>query len=408
MASVTVRNIKNRGWVVDISTWEDGARKRSIKTFGRGARAREAAERYRDERAGEIKTGKFWERRTTTFRMLWEKFEAQELVPGALRPATIADYQASARLYLLPHFGDLSINELERDIECVKAFKAKLLTEPGIKAAGKQGSGKPLSARTVAKILTLLGSVFHYGEDIGLVSRNPVAKVKKPRAAIRPILILEPDQIQRLLAALDDPQERLLVELDLMTGLRSGELRGVTWSSIDLKGKRLFVVSQATRRRADDRTKTDSSMRMVPIASHLIPRLERWKLECPPTPEGFVFPGKPDAEGKRAPLGADYLLRNILRRALRRAGLPDLRFQDIRHLACTLMAESGVPIKRAQEVMGHANILTTLKIYTHVMNRRHHGAADKMAELAGLVDAGNTRETASVLESKDTPPYIGY
>lgn len=401
MGSVTVRNIKRRGWCVDISTNADGERRRSIKTFGRGARARQAAEKYRDEQAQEIKTGKFWERRSATFRDLWEKFDAQELVPGALGPATIADYKASARLYLLPYFGDRALNELERDIECVKAFKAKLLTEPGIKAAGKQGSGKPLSARTVAKILTLLGSVFHYGEDIELVSRNPVAKVKKPRAAVRPIQILEPEQIRRLLGALDEPRERLMVELDLMTGLRSGEIRGVTWSSIDLEGKRLFVVSQATRRRADDRTKTDSSLRMVPIASHLIPRLERWKLECPPTPEGLVFPGEPDADGKRGPLGADYLLRNILRRALRKAGLPALRFQDLRHLACTLMAEAGVPIKRAQEVMGHANILTTLKIYTHVMSRRHHGAADKMAELAGVIEAVNTQETTGAVEPEE-------
>ncbi len=66
------------------------------------------------------------------------------------------------------------------------------------------------------------------------------------------------------------------------------------------------------------------------------------------------------------------------------------------------MAESGVPIKRAQEVMGHASILTTLKIYTHVMDRRHHSAADKMAELAGIVDVGNTRETNGPMETKES------
>ena len=401
MASVTVRNVKNRGWVVDISTNVDGKRKRSMKTFGRGARAKDAAEQYRDEQAREIKTGKFWERRTTTFRELWEKFEAHELIPGALGPATIADYKASARLYLLRYFGEKPINELEDDIEDIKNFKAKLLKEPGIKASGKQGSQKPLSARTVATILTLLGAIFRYGQDIKLVSRNPVANVKKPRVRVRSIRILEPDEIQRLLGALDDAPERLMVELDLTTGLRSGEIRGITWSSIDLKGKKLFIVSQATRRRADDRTKTESSVRMVPIASHLIPRLERWKLECPPTPDGLVFPGKPDADGRRGPLGADYLLRNVLRRALLKAGLPAMRFQDIRHLACTLMAEAGVPIKRAQEVMGHASILTTLRIYTHVMARRHHGSADKMAVFAGLVDAGSTQEAAGALESAE-------
>ena len=70
MGSVTVRNIKKRGWSVDISTNADGERRRSIKTFGRGARAKQAAEKYRDEQARELKTGKFWERRSATFRDL--------------------------------------------------------------------------------------------------------------------------------------------------------------------------------------------------------------------------------------------------------------------------------------------------------------------------------------------------
>lgn len=67
----------------------------------------------------------------------------------------------------------------------------------------------------------------------------------------------------RLQAAFDVPWERLLVELTITTGLRSGEVRGLVWDSIDLKGKRLFVEHQATRRRADDVTKTENSLRTV-------------------------------------------------------------------------------------------------------------------------------------------------
>ena len=64
----------------------------------------------------------------------------------------------------------------------------------------------------------------------------------------------------------------------------------------------------------------------------------------------------------------------------------------MRHLACTLMAETGVKPKLAQQLMGHASELTTLKIYTHLMNRRHHDSADKVAEFAGLTSAGNNQE----------------
>jgi integrase len=59
-------------------------------------------------------------------------------------------------------------------------------------------------------------------------------------------------------------------------GLGSGEVRGLVWDSIDLKGKRLFVEHQATRRRADDVTKTENSLRTVPVPTYLIPELKRW------------------------------------------------------------------------------------------------------------------------------------
>jgi integrase len=147
--------------------------------------------------------------------------------------------------------------------------------------------------------------------------------VKKPRAAKKTVYILEPEEIARLRAALDLPWERMLVELTITTGLRSGEVRGLVWDSIDLEGKRLFVEHQATRRREDDATKTENSVRTVPLPGYLIPELKRWKLACPTTTRGLVFPGEPNAQGERAPIEADKLLRNILRRALR-AGLPPL------------------------------------------------------------------------------------
>jgi integrase len=87
-------------------------------------------------------------------------------------------------------------------------------------------------------------------------------------------------------------------------------------------------------------------------------------------------------------------LRNILRRALRKAGLPPLRFQDLRHLAGTLMSEAGVPPKRAQEVLGHADVRTTLAIYTHTLERKHDNSANRMAQVAGLSTAGNIWETS--------------
>jgi integrase len=119
------------------------------------------------------------------------------------------------------------------------------------------------------------------------------------------------------------------------------------------------------------------------VPAYLIPELKRWKLACPPTARGLVFPGEPNTQGERGPIDADKLLRNILRRALHKAGLPPLRFHDMRHLAGRLMSEAGVPPKRAQEILGHANVRTTLAIYTHTMKRKHDDSADKWLNSRG-------------------------
>jgi hypothetical protein len=66
-----------------------------------------------------------------------------------------------------------------------------------------------------------------------------------------------------------------------------------------------------------------------------------------------------------------------------------------------LMSEAGVPPKRAQEILGHADVRTTLAIYTHAMKRKHDDSADKMAELAGLTKLGNILETSGSVESQE-------
>jgi DNA-binding transcriptional MerR regulator len=86
---------------------------------------------------------------------------------------------------------------------------------------------------------------------------------------------------------------------------------------------------------------------------------------------------------------------------MRRGGLPPLRFHDLRHMAGTLMREAGVPLKRAQEILGHASERTTLAIYTHSMRRTRDDSADKIAELAGLSDMGNKRETNDSVEPEE-------
>ncbi len=379
--SVSVR--RRRGvWIVDVSTYDAaGQRKRVIKTFGAGPDAKGAAAAYAAEQERHLRSGTFHDRHAMTFANLWADFIRFHL--PEVRASTAADYVALGRYYLLPHLGARKLAEIRvRDVE---TFREALRANPGAKSA--RGEGKVLSDRSVAKLLTLLGTVFRYAMARELMDGNPAAVVKKPRAAKRVPYLLDAAEVARLRAALDVPAERLLVELAITTGLRSGELRGLVWDALDLDGARLHVAQSLNRRGEAGATKTETSVRTVPLPAYLVPELKRWRLACPLSSGGYVFPGEADASGARGPIVADVLLRNVLRRALRRAGLPELRFHDLRHMAASLMSEAGVPIKRAQEILGHASERTTLAIYTHAARRQHDDTADRIARLAGLAPA---------------------
>src|SRR5690606_23815761 len=237
MSSIKVR-YSRKSWIVDVSRTAAGKRERRIKAFGRGPGAKQAAEEYAVEIAPEVRAGKFWEQGLTV-RHLWASYAKAELLVPLLSAGTIADYQSMAENYLLPRWGATLVQDI--DAEAVKALRADLLSKPGAKFSGKKGSGKLLAARTAAKILIRAGTVFRHGESVGLATDNPVADVKKPKARRRPVYVMEPGEIAKLRAALDVPWERLLVELAITTGLRSGEIRGLTWDAVDLEGKRLFV-----------------------------------------------------------------------------------------------------------------------------------------------------------------------
>lgn len=155
--SVSVRNWRGR-WVVDVSETVAGKRERAIKAFGKGASGKAAAESYAAEARRQLTAGTFHAWQSMTFADLWRDFTRFHL-PG-LRPNTAADYQTLGRLYLLPFLGERLLSEIR--VRTIEEFKEHLQSEPGAKAA--KGTGKALSARSVAKIIILLGTVFRFAQ----------------------------------------------------------------------------------------------------------------------------------------------------------------------------------------------------------------------------------------------------
>jgi integrase len=101
--------------------------------------------------------------------------------------------------------------------------------------------------------------------------------------------------------------------------------------------------------------------------------LEREKLGATWDVQGFVFTNR-----LGWPLDGIHVLRRALRPLLQRAGLPSIRFHDLRHTAATLLLMQGVNPKVDSEVLGHSDVSITLAIYSHVLPDLQRLAADAM------------------------------
>ena len=123
--------------------------------------------------------------------------------------------------------------------------------------------------------------------------------------------------------------------------VRDGLTGTTRFDALDLERSRLFIEQQVTRKGEQSTTNTENSVRVVPVPQYLVPALKRWKLECAITARGWIFPSDLNEHGVRGPIEADHLLRNILRRALRRAGLPRDPFSRHAPLGGQLMHEAA-------------------------------------------------------------------
>jgi integrase len=227
-----------------------------------------------------------------------------------------------------------------------------------------------------------------------MLPRNPADAVTPPRVSRPEIHPLTPEQVERLLvAALGDRLHALYV-LAVGTGLRQGELLGLQWDDVDLAGAVLHVrhqLHEVSGRLWLGDLKTARAKRRIDVPALAVEALRehRQRMLAEGHPHGWVFC---DTEG--GPLRKSNLVRRSFHPLLRRAGLPHIRFHDLRHTHATLLLLQNVHPKIVQERLGHAQISLTLETYSHVVPGMGREAALK---LDGVLRAGAGGDPAASL-----------
>jgi integrase len=281
------------------------------------------------------------------------------------RPRTLQQYRYLVRLYILPPLGDLSLRQVSPEV--VRRWQARLATLP--RSDGKEGH---LSARTRELIQTILRSALQEAVRVGILSSNPVDAVERPQPEPYPARALTSEEVRRLLDVAKGTRLYPLWLLAVTTGMRLGEMLGLTWEDVDWERREVRVRrAKAVRGRP--------VARVVPLAGEAIRALtmERARQER----VGLYRAGGPIIVTSA---GTPWSQRNVQRawaRLRQQAGLGHVRIHDLRHTAATLMLAGGVPVKAVQEILGHSSEAFLLRRYAHVLPSSRHEAATAMDTL---------------------------
>ena len=242
-----------------------------------------------------------------------------------LRFSTAEYYRRGIELHITPRIGDIPLKKLTgRDLQ----WLYKDLQEHGRLREAQKGKQPGLSDSTIRGIHTMLHNALDRAVKERLIVRNPADDCVPPKIPKYEMKILPPEQIKSYLTAADQRGVLPMFYLELISGLRKGELVALQWSDLDIENKTISVSKQAGRNNAGEpditRPKTENSIRKISIPQDAVDLLVAKHQKHPSNP--WMFPSPKTGEMNHP----DSVV-NIHKKILKDAGLEHLRFHDLRH-----------------------------------------------------------------------------
>ena len=288
-----------------------------------------------------------------------------------IRETTAACYTNYIEHHIIPGIGHIKLEKLtSRDIQKMYNHIKTNGRVPRYNSMKEEG----LSNRFVRGTHMVLHQALDQAVKERIIPSNPTNGCRIPQLEKKEMKVIAPEQVGSYLNAAKENGVLPMFYLELTSGLRRGELLALLWEDLDIAERTISVtktLSAKTGKMTVSPPKTQNSIRKVVIPTEAVELLVEEHEKHPDSP--YMFPSPvtgnmyhPDAIGR------------VHKKLLKQAGLPDIRFHDLRHTFATLALQNGVDVKTLSSMLGHYSAGFTLDTYTHATMKMQIEAADKL------------------------------
>lgn len=319
-----------------------------------------------------------------------------------LEQSTLGAYEQHVRLHITPFIGGKKLTQLTRPM--VEEFRDALLDS---------GRSRAMAKRVLGDLTAIVKNAMR----LGYVAKNVCVGVTVKRSGREKTKAVPPskEHIRALIesAGVGRPMDKPLMLVLIFAGLRASEVRGLAWRNVDLTAGTITIDQRADFKNVIGPPKSASGFRVVPVPPMVVNELRLWKLRCPPSKLGLVFPSEAGTPIFHANLVLGFQEPIQIRAGLCRPrlskGKPVLdkdghavmegiyALHDFRHACASLWIERRVPPKKVQSWMGHHSIQVTFDTYGHLFAAQEDDAAVMaalQAEIMGSPDATRMQHEA--------------